>query len=548
MSDPIESNAYLSTSFDPLTLRIAELRRIFLEHNIDFKSTAKKAELVQIFNDEVRPQAAALLRAKLSPLPSANVIETVGGASPASVTMASPAKTPGGRRGPGRPRKHALPDEDEIMEAKVAPPSTVKRGYSRPRKVPKVEEEEDVPIPPTITKSTARRRTVNAPPVADTEDEEMVDIVSTPAPNTAAKIRKSTVKAESKGPRFSDENPFQSGSPPALTVSPSKRRQTAIPNSSQKLAPPIPRESRRQTEGVLTPQSLSSPAGSSEIEFTFAKTANKTPKTLSPIRKSGRFMPPISQLKASPAFQSAAQRIKENSLATNQLLSTDTKTTKEVDTGEEFTAEEAATLPPSRRRLVRKHKGPSTLNQVLKWTSLVGLSVGSAYGANWYRQEKINVGFCGIDSDPIVSTPGASNFEELLQQVRPHCVPCPAHANCYPGFRMTCDDEFQKVNHPLSFGGLLPLAAECAPDTEKLQRIQVVVEEIVETLRDRTASVECGYTDAPTDGNVGISASDLKAQLLAKKSSAITAEQFETLFDHAIEEVKTREEIEVSSR
>lgn len=112
---------------------------------------------------------------------------------------------------------------------------------------------------------------------------------------------------------------------------------------------------------------------------------------------------------------------------------------------------------------------------------------------------------------------------------------------------MTCEDEFQKVNHPLSFGGLLPLAAECAPDTEKLQRIQVVVDEIVETLRDRTASVECGYTTAPADGNVGMSASDLKTQLLAKKSSTITAEQFETLFDHAIEEVKTREEIEVSS-
>lgn len=557
MSDPIESNEYLSPAFDAQTLRVAELRRIFFEHNIDFKSAAKKAELVQIFNDEVRPQASDWLKAKQNPAPSANKIESVGQSSPpppAEKPRTSPTKTPG-KRATGRPRKHALQEDDELVQPAVVPPSTAKKGPGRPRKMPKTEsDEEGLPVAPsTVRKTPSRRKTLGekvaaAPPTMET-DEEMTDVVETPpvTTTTTTKARKPTAKKEKNEAVFSSDNPFQSGSPPPL-ASPTKRRQTVVPNSAQKLAPPLAKEPRRKTE-PLVPQSLSSPAGSSEVEFTFAKTGAATPKTPKPasaFKKNERFMPPISQLKASPAFQTAAQRRKENSLASSQLL--DSPNTGHESAGEEVTREESALLPPARRRLTRKHQGPSTVNQILKWTSLLGLTAGSAYGSNWYRQEKVRAGYCGIDSDPVITHPGATGTEDLVNQVRPQCVPCPPHAVCSPGFRMTCEDEFQKVHSPLSFGGLFPVSPSCVPDTEKLRRIQIVADEIVETLRDRTASVECGYVAAPNDGHLGMSETEMKDKLAAKKSSAITNEQFDTLWDHAMEDVKTRDEIEISSR
>lgn len=542
MSDPFENDAYLSPSFDPSILRVAELRRIFIENSIDFKSTAKKAELVQIFDDEVRPRAESFMRAKLNPAPSAIKIETVG--------MPSPAKTPGKR---GRPRKHPLPDEEETSESTVPPSSALKRGLGRPRKQPKTESDDDDPVPLPATrsprKSPTKRKSVLAK-TYETEDEQMTDLPvdDDVVPRTIPQIR---VKQDPPAATFSSENPFQSGSSPASAGTPIKRRQTVVPNSSQKLAPPLARDSRRKTDGVLTPQSLSSPAGSNDVEFTFTKAAPKTPKTASSIHKSGRFMPPIEQLKASPAFQTAAQRRKENSLASSQLIGTPSSERTilhDVDTGEEFTPEEAASLPASRKRLVRKHKRPSVLNQILKWSSLLSLSAGSAYGANWYRQEKIKAGYCGIDSLPPMTHAGASGLDDIVNYLRPQCVPCPPHATCLPGFRLICADEFEKVNSPLSFGGLIPISPDCSPDTEKLRRIQLVADEIVETLRDRTASVECGYVTAPADGNVGMSATELKEKLLAKKSQAVTLDQFNALFDHAIEDVKTRDEIEISSR
>ncbi|RYF40194.1 MAG: hypothetical protein EOO38_22245 [Cytophagaceae bacterium] len=221
---------------------------------------------------------------------------------------------------------------------------------------------------------------------------------------------------------------------------------------------------------------------------------------------------------------------------------------QDIDIGEEFTEEETATLPQVRKRLIRKsNRQASAVNQLLKWAALLTMTTGSAFGANWLRQEKIKAGFCGVDSEPVITKPGASGLEEVVNQIRPQCVPCPPHATCYPGFRMTCDEEFQKVQNPLSFGGLIPMAAECAPDTEKLRRIKVVADEIVETLRDRTASVACGYTAAPADGNVGMSATEIKQTLITRKAASLTDEQFSILFDHAIEDVKTREEVEISS-
>lgn len=541
MSDAIDNYEYLEPSFDPQVLRIAELRRIFYEHNIDFKTSAKKAELIQIFNEDIKPHGAEILRARRDPARYSNKIEEVGVPQSPAVFAQSPTKTP--RRGPGRPRKHPLP-EDEASFAAKKEPGTAKKSVGRPRKVPKLETDDT----PTPEKTTSKAPAASS---RKTEKSERASSPELPSHQGGGVLKRTSQLLEdlhdSANSSFSSLNPFQSDSSPPPASSPSKRRQTAIPNSTQKLAPPLAKAARRKTDLPVTPSSISSVPGTNDIEITFTRTG-RTPSIPSSVRKQERFMPSISSLKASPAFQTAAQKRKENSLASNQLLSSNTDhefTDDDVEHEEDLVHDDS--LTPA-RKLLSKHNPSSSLKDFLKLATISSLVAGTAFGANLYRNEKFKAGYCGVDSYPVTTPVGASDWDMLVHRVVPQCVPCPPHAICRPGFRMICEDEFQKVYPPASLGGLLPVSPVCVPDTEKLQRIRIVAEEIVQTLRDRTASVECGYETAPVDGNIAMSAEELKAALSAKKSSTITAEQFDVLFTHALDEVKTLDEVEITSR
>ncbi|ORY87107.1 Man1-Src1p-C-terminal domain-domain-containing protein [Protomyces lactucae-debilis] len=553
---------YLEKGFDPSTLKVADLRRILTLHEVDFKSSAKKAELVEYFNEHVSPNTDSYLAKQINPGRARNVIED------ASKTPAkTPAKTP--RR--KLPHKHAIgSDEDELTGPES---TTVTKSVGRPRKSAKLDDE--VRIPVTLKKSTSPRKSMrmevdddepptikrsprksvkmetsddDAPPTIkrsprkstkmETTDDKAMPVAK-PSPRKSIKPtpRKISVRISPKKTKvtdseadedmtdasevqdrkqdakqdaaFSSENPFQSGSP-NLHGGSTKRRQTSIMSSAPKLAPP---SNRRQTE--MAPALAHHNAGSVRS----AKT---------PVAKE-RFMPPIGSLLASPAFQSAAQRAKENALAEDQLLTT-----------EEFTPEEAATLDRPRTQ-----DEPGAVLKMLKFLSISALTASTLYGAGWYRREQIAAGWCDIDSKPFMPPPHATSFQDFIQQVRPNCLPCPPHAICSPGFRMSCEDEFTKMEHPLSFGGLLPLSPQCVPDTEKLRKIQVVANEIVETMRDRAAAVECGYA-TPTE-TLMMTDMDLYSALLSKKSATMSNEQFDALFAPALKDAIARDEVEVSS-
>lgn len=52
---------HLQPDFDPNSVRVADLRGILLQHLVPYSSTAKKADLVQLYETNIRPQAKALL-------------------------------------------------------------------------------------------------------------------------------------------------------------------------------------------------------------------------------------------------------------------------------------------------------------------------------------------------------------------------------------------------------------------------------------------------------------------------------------------------------
>ena len=55
---------YLSPTFDPSSFTVPRLRSILIEHDINFPSSAKKAQLVQLFADRVTPQADEIRRSR----------------------------------------------------------------------------------------------------------------------------------------------------------------------------------------------------------------------------------------------------------------------------------------------------------------------------------------------------------------------------------------------------------------------------------------------------------------------------------------------------
>ncbi|KAI0464121.1 hypothetical protein LJB42_001724 [Komagataella kurtzmanii] len=57
----MEDKKYLTPDFDPSTLKVAQLRRILVEHDIKFTASAKKQTLLNLFGEKIKPKASTLL-------------------------------------------------------------------------------------------------------------------------------------------------------------------------------------------------------------------------------------------------------------------------------------------------------------------------------------------------------------------------------------------------------------------------------------------------------------------------------------------------------
>jgi hypothetical protein len=219
------------------------------------------------------------------------------------------------------------------------------------------------------------------------------------------------------------------------------------------------------------------------------------------------------------------------------------------DLGEEFTPEEQLELVHERAKTgqvdilpPRRRKQTSRATGTLKAFSLTLLATTTAVLGGVWRQEKYQVGFCGVGRAS--TTLAGLDVPEWAGPVLPHCEPCPPHATCLPGLHVLCDKDFILTDHPLSLRGLVPLPPTCEPDSEKTRRVGIVADEVTQVLRKQKAKYECGEPDEegkllPTPQ---LSVEQLKAQI-APKAKSMSQEEFDELFDDALGEVTRREEI-----
>ncbi|KAL6157005.1 inner nuclear membrane protein enriched at telomere/subtelomere region [Exserohilum turcicum] len=482
MADARGEYWYYEDGVDANKITVPELRSILLRHGVTYPSSAKKPVLVGLFNDVVLPQKSQVQRAYARTKRSTRGIVDVPSSSASTVdtddvedeTLVAP--TPAtGRRTLRRTGRSTTEEPDPPPPRAKTPSRTVPAKHSRA-------------LEPEIDERPAARRTRKSATPAPKEPKE-------PSPEPEAWHRNDATSP------FTQENPFQSGSSPA------------VPDA-------ILRDRRRRTTGYSQHERRKSDVH--RRRTVQPKTEQVDDGIMVPTRGT---------------FDVADPRVKQEENDT-------------TDAGEEFTAEEQLELvrerakagevdilPPRRRQ--KKAKATGTI-KAMAGTLL--LTAATAFAGVW-RQEKINVGFCGMGRE--ATALAGVEIPSWATPILPQCEPCPPHAQCYRGLNLRCDPDFIKKDHPLSLGGLLPLPATCEPDSAKTRKVNGIANRGVEILRQRKAQYECGEPDSeghPVE-SPEISEVDLKAQMAAQKSKSLTDQEFSDLFDRAFPELMMREEI-----
>lgn len=483
---------YLSPSFDPATLTVPSLRNILLSHDITYPASAKKPQLIELFNKELKPRSRKILAARsrirrtskgITDMPSSRE-GTVNGDDDHTGSMLPPPVPNTPRRKPrkssrqpsedpaneettartGRTSlsKHPRPSDTETSEAEIKRPSARKTRRSEVAPVLKVEEPEEQPVRPPLEKSP-----------------------------------------------FSDENPFQSGSSP-LGPSDHRRKSAGVSVDRRKST-----SRRRKTEGISSDARDRPPQQDGII-----------------VPSSRTFEVPVAQIK----------KAREQ----DELDS-------EIEAGEDFTPEEQLELSrdraanggldvlPARKSKRSGKSGGSSILRSAPWAVVTALFAGYAL---WFRREKLEVGYCGLGktSDSIAGV----QIPEWASVLQPECEPCPQHAYCYENMETRCEPDFVLQPHPLSLGGLIPLPPTCEPDGEKARRVKAVADKALEELRERNAKAECGILTEKQGKHVRTPEIDeevLKKQVAKKRRKGMSDREFEDLWKGAIGDMLGLDEV-----
>ncbi|KND95349.1 Inner nuclear membrane protein SRC1 [Tolypocladium ophioglossoides CBS 100239] len=221
---------YLQEGFDPRSVTVPRLRSILVTHNVDYPSTAKKPQLVQLVADHVLSQAPKLraqrARAKRSSYGIVNAWSAEDTNTWDDHELPPPRSAP---RRSGSPRKSSAKvkvEEDEAESSHLRSPRK-RTSKSANRQLYHVDDD----TISEVSRSTRRSRRTITPqikPESD-EDEEQAEELEPPQEDDNV---------------FTDDNPFQSGSPPPAAKTPTQRRRTGGEELFKSAT------SRRRTDGV----------------------------------------------------------------------------------------------------------------------------------------------------------------------------------------------------------------------------------------------------------------------------------------------------------
>ncbi|KAL4787285.1 Man1-Src1p-C-terminal domain-containing protein [Aspergillus varians] len=489
---------YLSSDFDLNSLTVPRLRSILVNHDVTYPASAKKAQLIRILEDEVLPQAKKLLRerervrrtsAGITNMPSREASVSSEHEDEPERIVATPSTARRRGRSKASTRASTADTEDASFTATPSSRKTTTRSHGRRSQKPEAEPNDDYLATPVASSAfTPRASTVRKSRTRD------VSHSIEPEPHSPA------LKTETYNQSvFTDDNPFQSGSPVF--------------------------SDRRKFGGISSERKRNSSA-----HFSVGKSPYKeTPRS----RKS-----------ETPTYI----KNEEDLDGINQPLEAYESHEFDNDAGEEFTPDEQLALEheqadlmyPPRHPIRKRQQKQGPISRAIPW--LIIFSLFTSFAA-WWRKEKIEIGFCGIGK-PTWSL-AETKVPEWANVLEPQCEPCPSHAFCYPNFEARCEHDFILTPHPLSLGGLIPFAPTCEPDSEKARRVKAVADKAVEALRDRRAKWECGQITEPNNesGGPDITEADLKQEVGKKRRRGMSDTEFDDLWKGALGDIIAKEEV-----
>lgn len=509
---------YLQPGFDLNSLTVPRLREILVRHEIAYPGNAKKPQLIQIVADDLLPKSKKLIAQRARTKRTSKGITDVpssqeGTVSDEDAELMPPPKTPRSRKSKSNIGGTDGASETPATTRRLRTPGTRKSTAKHARQS---DTETDVEKPQASARKT--RKSVPGPtPVRH------ASAVQIEEPERRVK-REPLEAGESP---FSDDNPFQSGSSPSneyRRISSTSRSRKSLSTSADR------RKSGSRRRSTKLPIDMKQEDG-----------------IVAPSRSTFEF--PVSRLASEPASDG-------------------------IDATEEFTPEEAQELQVSRatsgklvrttggalvRRTKKKKQPAGTVAKTAPWVIITAL-LGAVGG--WYRNEKINIGYCGVGQARWSLAENTHIPPWIHEKLEPECLPCPQHAICFPDMAVTCENDYVLKPDPLSVGGILPFPPTCEADGEKARRIRVVADRAVETLRDKRAVYECGekVTSVREDGpakeevktvvkageaKLEIPEEALKAEVGKMRRKGMSADEFNDLWRSALGEIVDRDEVEV---
>ncbi|KAK0943958.1 inner nuclear membrane protein enriched at telomere/subtelomere region [Friedmanniomyces endolithicus] len=227
----MDEQAYLEPGFDPGSLTMPRLRSILVAHNVNYPSSAKKSQLVDIFNDTVLPQARSIRTANARVKRTSRGIEDV-------------------------PKSQGTTESDEEEEERRPPPPASTRSSRRTTRARTDELPDVAPTPRSGRHSTAPPE--DTPRRASSKHARPADVQEEPetARRMSKKVRPSaTVLKDDEGEGgspFSAENVFQSGSspPPPVPRSRDTERRRTTTTTNRDVERRRSHDRRRQSENV----------------------------------------------------------------------------------------------------------------------------------------------------------------------------------------------------------------------------------------------------------------------------------------------------------
>ncbi|KAF9153319.1 inner nuclear membrane protein enriched at telomere/subtelomere region [Linnemannia schmuckeri] len=204
----------------------------------------------------------------------------------------------------------------------------------------------------------------------------------------------------------------------------------------------------------------------------------------------------------------------------------------------ESAANTYGTRPKRGREKERPNLGP------LKFILFLALL---SYGL-WYRQTRIDIGFCAPSNFNPASTSNKhlTTKQLLVKWLYPTCIACPDHAMCTShGSDPLCPPEYILRPHPLSFANLFPLTPNCVLNKAQEYQSLQVADAAENMLHKRAGQEECRSSTRPHPSaelfaRQRFSVNDLRKEIESLKDASVSQEEFTQYWTLALNELYRR--------